>query len=650
MNQRRWVPRDKDAVILIALLAPAAIISLALWMSGLSPFWGDLTYLHHPWRTLVAEMIQQGELPLWNPYAYLGMPLAAEMQCAAWYPGSIPFHIFPFALGLVIFHAMHYGLGGIFTFLWLRNERLSRVASFAGAVMFIGCGSLVSRVPFLNHLSTLAYMPAFLLLRRQGWLLGLAFALSFLSGYPLMMAGSAAIVLLVPAIFWGSKTQSRAWIGGAFLGAGIGACLLLPALELAAHSHRGAGLGLEDTLMFGLNLSDWRQWISPLIVPAGQFSPSIFWWKTCYLGIFSWVAIGSALTRLNWRTLVGILIYLIVVGWLLLGGSTTVSHWVWAHAVVLRYVRYPGNLAYLLLPVLCFLVAAGVHGRTWAPMFAVALGLELLAYAVTSQPLMPSRYYTDKGPLVRELQQSMDHRYHISPNALNWGRGEGRNRAAGILDFRQRLYGLMNLPFHLSATVNFGEPLVPTVSYAYMDFIYSRSGLDAAALYLAWSDASTVLTRDRLASKRLNYDGKNIWHLYRVPGPLSRARWFDETTGSAIPKDLVDSALLPDFKRSTPLRAERPREDHFWIRGRTDAGWAYVAEPRIEGWGIRLNGRCVYGESALGAFQKFHVPAGEWELRFRYAPISWIWGLSLTCLVLFGATAYWYNRILIAWR
>src|SRR5256885_14119749 len=96
--------RDRDAAVMAALLIPAAIIPAALWALGLSPFWGDLTYLHHPWRVLAAEMVQRGELPLWDQYAYLGMPLAAEMQSAVWYPGTTPFHIFPFATGLAIFH------------------------------------------------------------------------------------------------------------------------------------------------------------------------------------------------------------------------------------------------------------------------------------------------------------------------------------------------------------------------------------------------------------------------------------------------------------------------------------------------------------------------------------------------------------------
>ncbi|MEK7744430.1 MAG: hypothetical protein AAB578_08595, partial [Elusimicrobiota bacterium] len=104
-----WWP----ALLCAAWLAP-------VFLSGRTFFWGDLTYLHHPWRALTAQLLQGGELPLWNPFTYLGMPLAGQMQGAAWYPGTLPFHLFPFVTALSLYHALHYGLAGFFTFLWLR--------------------------------------------------------------------------------------------------------------------------------------------------------------------------------------------------------------------------------------------------------------------------------------------------------------------------------------------------------------------------------------------------------------------------------------------------------------------------------------------------------------------------------------------------
>ena len=629
--------RDKDLPSLAALTAPAVLLPLALYLAGRSLFWGDLSYLHHPWRALTAGMIQQGRLPLWDPYAYLGMPLAAEMQCASWYPGTIPFYLFSFSGALAVYLAVHYALAGFFAYLWLRAEKLPRASAFAGAAMFTGCGSLISRAPFLNHLSTLAYLPAFLLLRRKPALLALAFALAFLSGYPLMMGGAALMALVLPWALGEDPAPRGIWVAAAALSAGLGACLLLPAAELVARSHRGAGLSLADTLTFGLSPGDWRQWISPLAVPAGDYSPSVYWWKTCYLGFFSWVAIALAVPKLSRRARLALGAILACVLCLLLGRSNAVSLWLWSHLPPLHYVRYPGNLAYLALPALALLVAVGLRGKAWAGGFALALGVELLIYAAFSQPTMPSVDYTSAGPLVRELQNDPGHRYLISPNALHL------QRMAGPRDLQWRLYGLTNLSFHLSAIGNFGEPLVPLRNYEFMDFIFSRPSIDAAAPYLKWLDAPWVLTRDRLSSSDLNYQGLIVWHRYRVPGELSRAAWFSPSEGEAIPAAMVEPADLPAAKADW-LAVDRPREDRLRIQAKTRAGWLYLAEPRYPGWEARLNGRPVAPEPALGVFQKFRVPEGSWDFSLRYAPRTWNGGILLTLGFLLATAAYWYNR------
>jgi hypothetical protein len=47
----------------------------------------------------------------------------------------------------------------------------------------------------------------------------------------------------------------------------------------------------------------------------------------------------------------------------------------------------------------------------------------------------------------------------------------------------------------------------------------------------------------------------------------------------------------------------------------------------------------------LTAFQKIHLPPGDWEIFFRYDPASWKWGLILSLLSLGSLAAYWYNRL-----
>jgi hypothetical protein len=39
-------------------------------------------------RVLIGQMISSGQLPLWNPYIFVGMPLAASIQPSALYPST----------------------------------------------------------------------------------------------------------------------------------------------------------------------------------------------------------------------------------------------------------------------------------------------------------------------------------------------------------------------------------------------------------------------------------------------------------------------------------------------------------------------------------------------------------------------------------
>ncbi|MFA5138509.1 MAG: hypothetical protein WC728_04685 [Elusimicrobiota bacterium] len=630
--------RRRDWTVFALLSIAAAAVSFAPALAGRTFFWGDLTYLHHPWRALPAEMLQRGALPLWNPYIYLGMPMAAGMQSAVFYPGSQPFWLSGFATALPLFHWLHYSLCGVFTFLWLRSLGLARWASAAGAFSAMLGGPLVSRIPLLNHLSTLAYFPAMLLFGRRPVLLGLSLALAFLSGYPPMLAGAAAAAWLI------SRARFRTWVCAGALAAAVSACLLLPAAELMSDSKRGRGIESEEGLKWSFKARDLAQFTAPPLIPRGEYSPAGLWWKTAYAGISVWAAAGLGLRASGaWP-----LAYLGGVGLLVLGDSNGLSKWLWTHAPPLRYVRYPGNLAYLVVPMLALLVGRGLHRRRFAAGAAALIALELFAYARASQPTAPRSYFTDAGPMVQVLRQELGgHRYLISPLALMWERGLGPTADSASADLRQRLYGLTNMPYHLSSVCNFGEPLVLNASYDWMDFLFTRKGLDDASGWLGWADVRVVMTRDRLKSKRLEYLGDSLWQLYRNPGPASRAFWLDEKTGAELPEGLGGPA--PDLSRAKPLSVSRPREDRFSVSGESkEPGWAFVSEPFWRGW--KADTGSVFGWQdavpvpALGAFQKVRVPAGAWSVRWRYDPWSWRLGCGLTVLVLCGLWAYWYNN------
>lgn len=635
---------DRDAAWGAALGMLVLAVFAPVWLSGRTPFWGDMTYLHHPWKTLPAQLLQTGRLPLWNPHIYFGMPMAASMQDGTFYPGTLPYLFFGFATASAAFHFLHFWLAAALTGLWLRSLRLSRAAALAGGIAVSLGGVFIGHMPFLNHLAVLSLAPGFLLFFRRPALLALTLSAAFLAGYPPFLLGAAAGAWALGLILRPRRRGLFAvsiggWVLAGTLALTLSACLLLPAAELFANSRRSGGMDLAEVLNFGFAPKDLLQWVSPWLVAS--FDPAAEWWKASYLGLIGWGLALWGAAALGSRRLLELSAYLGAVLVLILGGTNPLSAWLWAHAAPLRFIRYPGNLAYLALPALALLVAAGVHRLPRRGLWLGALAIELLACARGSFPAAPRGLFTEAGPLVRGLQAELGgHRYLLSPKALERGSG------TGILDWKFRLYGLTNAPFRLRAAGNFGEPLVPRLCYAFMDALYSRTSAQSAAGLFPWADIRLLLAAQPLPpSAILASGGTNLWEVYRFKGSVAGAYWFPPGAGEALPAGLPEPGREPVPGRA--LEVERPREDLASIAGDAEGpGWVYVSEPRYPGWRARLETPEGYALvptfPALGAFQKVQVPPGPWRLEFRYDPASWKVGRFFSVISLMGFAAYWY--------
>lgn len=640
MTAARPAPAWAGAFLLaaaVALLAPG-------WLRGATVFWGDLTYIHHPWQAFSAQELQAGRVPLWDANLYLGMPAAATMQRALFYPLQSPFFIFGFASGLAVFHLVHFWLAGWLTYLFLRRLRLPGSACLGGALLYALAGGVVSRAAFINHLSTLSLLPALLLFftgpRRA---LGAALACAFLAGYPPFLPGAAVMAWALslgvcarrPAEL--ARAAAAGWAAAGALALALSACQLLPGLELMALSRRAGGMDASETLRFGYSWTDLRQWVSPALVSG--FDPAVEWWKASYLGFVGCAATVAGLLALAGRRRWAAVAALGAVLLLILGESFAPSLWLWRNLPPLKFIRYPGNVAYLAIPGAALLAAVGLARlpRPWRGGAALLLGLELLACAWSSPKLAPRSLFTTAGPLVRYLQDELrGNRYLLSPLALETHAG------SGVVDWKTRLYGLTNAPFRIRAVGNFGEPLVPAGSYALMDWLYRRPSAEAAAAAMPWAGASYLLTPRPTAGGGLVPDGELLWHMARVKGTVSSAYWLDEASGAALPAGLPEGWAAP--APEAPLRVERTRDDRFAVRGSAPApGWVYVAEPRYPGWRAWVGGRAVETAPALGAFQKVAVPAGDFVVSFRYQPWTWFLGLALTALAVVALGWSCYN-------
>jgi hypothetical protein len=152
-------------------------------------------YITQPLGFLAASDWLHGIIPWWNPYAGVGMPLAAEMQTSSFF---LPFVLLlHFNAGWLYLRAILEALSAIFTYRLLIGLALSRGAAMFGGMlyalspMFFLCPSAaITQLPFLPLLllGIEHSFAAAVACRGRGWsLVVVALAYSLYGGFPEVM-------------------------------------------------------------------------------------------------------------------------------------------------------------------------------------------------------------------------------------------------------------------------------------------------------------------------------------------------------------------------------------------------------------------------------------------------------------------------------
>ena len=108
-----------------------------------NPLQSDPVLKFYPWRLTVQQAFRNGYFPFWNPYIYSGAPLFANAESAVLYPLSILAAILPLSQALGILAIVHLYIGGIGTFLLLRNFNVGELGSLFGAITFMFGGPMI---------------------------------------------------------------------------------------------------------------------------------------------------------------------------------------------------------------------------------------------------------------------------------------------------------------------------------------------------------------------------------------------------------------------------------------------------------------------------------------------------------------------------
>ena len=367
-----------------------------------------------PFRWFGAEEWRRtGDVPLWNPYMFGGLPFVGAMHGDIFYPTAWLRLVLPIDVAMNLGFAVHYVLAGFFAFLFLRSLPVSWTGSVVGGLAYQLCGVIGSYahpghdgklfVSALMPLVLLALVKAIRQRRPEGYgILALAVGLGLISPqtqlmqYTLIFAGLFTLYLA----FWDEErpeTPARRWkavglaLAAVVVGFGVGMIQLWPLIEYLPYSARYAGAQgwayATEYEMPPVHIVDW-------LVSDFTGSGATYWGEnplklhTEYLGaatlVFAAVGVGNARRRRLLWFLGGIWLLFVLVA---LGAHTPFYRLWYALVPGVKSTRAPGMAFFIPSFVVAVSAAFGVErvergeGKRVLLGSLVAAGLLLLLAA-----------------------------------------------------------------------------------------------------------------------------------------------------------------------------------------------------------------------------------------------------------------------------
>lgn len=655
--------------VLVLLLLPLALFWPVWWpAAGLRQTfaYGDFVEQYYPMRAFVAGEWRQWRVPLWDPYTYAGTPAAAASLFAAFYPFNAWLALFPHPFpfeALELEAILHLGLAGVFTMLLVRQWTGRTAAGLLAGVAFSLGGFLTSYpVLQLGILETAAWLPAGLWLLDGGLtqrdlrrilFAGLAFASALLAGHPqtfLYIAYVTAAFFFFRAwrlrVSWRFAGQAAATLALATVG--LSAAQWLPSLELARLSPRAAlsfaevSNGFTPAELWGLlrpNLGEW----SPLYVgwaPLG-FAAVAFVLSVLPGSARRWRA-GHITSRADvwfWLAVAG------VAALLSLGRNGFLYPLAHDIAPGFDMFRNQERAAFLVSFALCVLagygLAALLHARRgsraalWGGVaFLIALTFADLYRANHGLVLAPASAegYFPRTAIVQHLQGTGTADWRTSSEGLLPGDGN-----AGHVFHIRDVTG--NSPLHLADYDRFLAQVPETRFWQLLNVqhLLTQRQLDHGALAPVLADGDRRLYQVFVSARP-------AWvaHDYRLAADAAAAlaATADETLD---PLRIAVLEAAPAPEPAPPLAAETAQLVHFEpqriiVDAQLSApGVLISSEVFYPGWVARVNGERVTTLRAFGLLRAVALPAGRWQVEWRYeSPVARS-GLGLSLATLLAA-------------
>jgi hypothetical protein len=377
--------------LLLALLAlvfflPLVSHPMQVLYSGRS----DLLAMHLPMkRFLVRSWQETGELPLWFPYSFAGMPFVHDVQVAMFYPphGLLLLlteeQVGPVLSWLVVFHVI---VAGWSMYFYAGGHGLGAPARLVAAVGFMFAGKWLLHLLAAGHtiMAPLAWLPLVLAFLERairqgsafyGTAAGAAFALIVLGAHPQLTfyAGLFCGLWSLAAVREAPPGQRRRalvrWLlagtGTALVAVALSAVQLLPALEATPETTRATGVTTTEVL---------RAALPTLVRPVGPALGEPRWELQGSFGLL-WVAVAGLAPFLRPRARFPALVTLVLLAFAF-GGAALVQG-----LPGFRLFQLPSRMLLLAAFAVAFLAGCTTQALVELPAEAAAVRRRLLRIA-----------------------------------------------------------------------------------------------------------------------------------------------------------------------------------------------------------------------------------------------------------------------------
>jgi hypothetical protein len=279
----------------------------------------DMYVYHLPVRDFGFSRLNEGKVPLYNPYTNCGMPFLATYQAALFYPLNFP-HLFLAAEpAMSLIYLIHIFLAGVFMFLWMRELRVREVAALFAGTAFMLCAFVTCILTWPHIVLTHVWIPLIFLLTHRAFnrgrfqdmiLLGAAVGSQFLAGYMqgfvYTLYGVFAYLFYLTVVKLEQYKPGLISVGRSFIVTLLGlsavpalltAIQWIPTLELSGLSTRSPGGLTQHAILFGGSLY-------PSTFLAALINPESFTWYqyTLYPGAAALLLAAFAFVqRERWR-------------------------------------------------------------------------------------------------------------------------------------------------------------------------------------------------------------------------------------------------------------------------------------------------------------------------------------------------------------